>query len=336
MKKITTFLALLFVSTVFCQTTYINENFDATDVSGGSVLLAADFARFNYSAFIASSGSFDGNNDNASLAQKTNAIVINNNSASSRFIATTAEGQISLRANGAGNYANDNAGIYFLGLDLTDQEVLNFSFQIRGGPISGDTDLPATFSGWSINLNFGNTSNLLTTSDSYFVTSENVIQNIPFDINDGTTTTTNQTSFDIVEGQWITISGSIDLTGKTLGTFAAFQIHTDTGGFISGGKPIYLLDNVSVTAGEVLATDSFELDRKLKVFPNPTSETLHIVNASDKNIKEITMVNLLGKTVLKVNASNTLDVSSLKKGVYFLKVNLLDVKKSVVRKIVVY
>ncbi|MDA3818389.1 MAG: T9SS type A sorting domain-containing protein, partial [Prolixibacteraceae bacterium] len=60
-------------------------------------------------------------------------------------------------------------------------------------------------------------------------------------------------------------------------------------------------------------------DFKLSVYPNPASNVLYIKGASSENIR---ITNILGKTV-KVNAisDNSIDISSLQKGLYLLSVD---------------
>ena len=56
---------------------------------------------------------------------------------------------------------------------------------------------------------------------------------------------------------------------------------------------------------------------RFKIFPNPTLEFLNINSLS---LDSATIYNILGEEVLKVNNENRIDVSSLSKGVYFIKV----------------
>ncbi len=63
-----------------------------------------------------------------------------------------------------------------------------------------------------------------------------------------------------------------------------------------------------------------ELD-KTKVFPNPASNYLSIL--SEQNLfegSEIEILDMLGQKVMKINFSNTIDVSNLSKGMYYLKI----------------
>ncbi|MFB9057035.1 T9SS type A sorting domain-containing protein [Mariniflexile ostreae] len=334
MKKITFYLSLVMVAMVInleAQVTYIDENFEATDISGGSVPLASGFPQFNYTADIA------GGNENytdATVTEKTNAVAIHNRSASANFVAAYVSGKQVLRVSGGANYLTDDAGVYFTGLDLTGQTVLYFSFQVLGGDKADGAGIETTLQSWSINLNHGNSSTGFVLSDSFFGVGTNVTTSIPFNINNDGTITTNQTSFDIIPGQWITIYGSVDLTDKTLGSFGAFQIQTDTGGFVSGGKVIYALDNVYVATTPTLSNSSFELNNSVKVYPNPVNNILKIDNSLNVDIKQMSLVNVLGKTVYSSEYKQSIDVTLFSKGIYFLRLTS-DKNGEITKKIVI-
>jgi hypothetical protein len=123
--------------------------------------------------------------------------------------------------------------------------------------------------------------------------------------------------------QWIKISGSIDLTGKTLGTFALFQIQTNTSGFLtgSGGYTIFAIDNVKVSATATLSNDSFDLNNDIKIYPNPVNSVLKIKSKSNLDISNLSLVNVLGKTVYTSKTIHDIDVSTFAKGFYILKID---------------
>ena len=54
------------------------------------------------------------------------------------------------------------------------------------------------------------------------------------------------------------------------------------------------------------------------VYPNPAEELLHIDNSY---VKSAIIYNITGEKVLEVNDQNRINVSSLSKGVYFIKVS---------------
>ncbi|GAA4813875.1 T9SS type A sorting domain-containing protein [Litoribaculum gwangyangense] len=326
MKKITlSCLTLLLAFASWGQITYINEDFQDTDISGGVVKLnATNFAKYNYTADMA--GGQENWNAGPTVADKTNSVSVSGGSAGCQFFADSFGGQQCIAMRGSANYANVDTGIFFTGLDLTGQSMLYFEFEVYGGNPSDNANITPTLQSWNINLNHGNSDNSFAISDSYFAAGPNVATNIPFDITNGTTNPTNQTSFDIIPGQWIKISGSVDLSGKPLGTFAIFQIQTDTGGFLTaaGGYTIFSLDNVKVSATSTLSNNSFELKTDLKIYPNPVKNVLKIQSKSNLDISNLSLVNVLGKTVYTSKALNDIDVSPLAKGLYFLKINSLE------------
>ena len=57
----------------------------------------------------------------------------------------------------------------------------------------------------------------------------------------------------------------------------------------------------------------------ISVYPNPTSDTVYI-NSSSSQLK-VVVFDILGKQVLNKPNTNSVDVSSLSKGVYFIKVS---------------
>lgn len=60
-------------------------------------------------------------------------------------------------------------------------------------------------------------------------------------------------------------------------------------------------------------------DEEIKVFPNPTNSVLYLKSADDSKIKQLEMFDLTGKLVLESRYKNQLDLSSLTKGIYFLR-----------------
>jgi hypothetical protein len=54
------------------------------------------------------------------------------------------------------------------------------------------------------------------------------------------------------------------------------------------------------------------------IYPNPAKDRLYI---DSDNVNNIIVYNLFGKEIIKINNQNTINVSSLSKGVYFIKVS---------------
>lgn len=71
----------------------------------------------------------------------------------------------------------------------------------------------------------------------------------------------------------------------------------------------------------------------LKIYPNPANTNLFIT-ADNNEVKEVTVVNVLGKVVLNTKATNSpINVSSLTSGVYMVKVT--EAGKTATRKLVI-
>ncbi|MGG1924664.1 T9SS type A sorting domain-containing protein [Chryseobacterium sp. NRRL B-14798] len=83
------------------------------------------------------------------------------------------------------------------------------------------------------------------------------------------------------------------------------------------------IDDVQVLANGTLSTQ--ETNAKVKditnIYPNPTKGEINI--RADKKIKSATVIDASGKSVLN-NSSDKLDISSLPKGTYLLKVDFSD------------
>ncbi|MEI8136608.1 MAG: T9SS type A sorting domain-containing protein [Bacteroidota bacterium] len=61
-----------------------------------------------------------------------------------------------------------------------------------------------------------------------------------------------------------------------------------------------------------------QLKNNFKVFPNPVSEKLFVQGVSDLKLK---VLNLLGETIIGETLADTINVSELKNGIYFLQIN---------------
>lgn len=86
-------------------------------------------------------------------------------------------------------------------------------------------------------------------------------------------------------------------------------------------------EDYTVTVGPVLGTSDLSKDQ-LSVYPNPVKDILN-VTTSDRKVMEVAFYSMDGKLVksLKENISN-IDVSSLPKGVYIVKVKTSETEKS--------
>ena len=98
----------------------------------------------------------------------------------------------------------------------------------------------------------------------------------------------------------------------------------------ANSSDIYL-DNVKVYQGEPTSTQKNNIEG-LSIYPNPASDVVNVISNSLSN-KDIVITDLLGKTVLKANVSQSVNVSSLKSGVYMMQIT--QDGKSATRKLIV-
>lgn len=90
------------------------------------------------------------------------------------------------------------------------------------------------------------------------------------------------------------------------------------------------IDNVTVYEGTASVKDNNI--EGLNIYPNPANDLVNVVSSSLSN-KDVVITNLLGKTVLRANVSQTVNISSLSAGVYMMQIT--QDGKSATRKLVV-
>ena len=128
--------------------------------------------------------------------------------------------------------------------------------------------------------------------------------------------------------------------------FVAFKIKPKAdiqiGDIVAGNANIYFDYNLPIITNtvstevvdEALSLNENSLNANVKVYPNPTNHNLNITAIPGVEIEKMSLYTVTGQLVLKTNApSNTLNLSSFTKGVYFLQ--LESNKGSVTKKIVI-
>ncbi len=143
--------------------------------------------------------------------------------------------------------------------------------------------------------------------------------NIFFRVLDATTSGQN--------GSTITLGGA-PFTGLT--TAVTFRIYS-WNAEASGGTTS--VDDVAIS-GNITTLDVAQNNISgLKVYPNPAKNTLY-VTSDNFTAKEVQLYDVLGKSVLNTKtANNTVNISSLSKGIYVVKIT--EEGKTATRKIVV-
>lgn len=109
-------------------------------------------------------------------------------------------------------------------------------------------------------------------------------------------------------------SSAIDnlYTGTSMTNMMLFYNHNSTNG-------IYI-DNLKVKTDVNLGTTKYEISG-LNVYPNPVTKGMVFINSAKSENKKVAIYDVLGKQLIEKEISNgALDVSSLNKGVYILKV----------------
>lgn len=85
-----------------------------------------------------------------------------------------------------------------------------------------------------------------------------------------------------------------------------------------------IVTDPAVTTVALLANQDFEFERYFKIYPNPVHDVLNIETIKTIEMTSINVYNILGQLILVIpNAQQTksIDVSTLKAGNYFIKIN---------------
>ncbi|TDE42013.1 T9SS type A sorting domain-containing protein [Flavobacterium rhamnosiphilum] len=85
-----------------------------------------------------------------------------------------------------------------------------------------------------------------------------------------------------------------------------------------------IITNKATSTFKTLGTKDFEFSNYFIVYPNPANEILNIVTTNEIEVKSIAVYNISGQLVLafpNVKVISKIDVSNLKTGNYFIKIN---------------
>jgi len=100
------------------------------------------------------------------------------------------------------------------------------------------------------------------------------------------------------------------------------SIYCDSSNYISRGSnnliiSVSVVNNTSLTNG--FNANNYE-SKKISIFPNPTTSSVYLTNTGNKTI---TITNITGQNIYtkqKAQATETIDLSNISKGIYFVKV----------------
>jgi len=80
-------------------------------------------------------------------------------------------------------------------------------------------------------------------------------------------------------------------------------------------------DLISKNNQVILGTNDFQLAQNVIVYPNPSTEVIHIQHPENISFSEIQIFNVVGQKVYQNMFSETVDISSLPTGVLFVRLN---------------
>jgi len=130
---------------------------------------------------------------------------------------------------------------------------------------------------------------------------------------------------------WSVEDGSQYASVDTNGLVTAIANGTATIRATSVENQIPIYGEIEVTINIALSTERLQNDSELRIYPNPTSGIVTIETPNNE-VSEIIVSNTIGQEILKVN-NNTIDLSSLKTGVYIIKIRLDD-NTSITKKVI--
>ena len=116
----------------------------------------------------------------------------------------------------------------------------------------------------------------------------------------------------------------VDTNGTGLSTTAVYVQVTDSNSCVNN-------DTINLTFNICMGLEN-NYEGAIKIYPNPTKG---FVTIEGKQISEINIINVTGQTIKKIavqNVINDIDLSSLSKGIYFVKIAICN--KTIVKKIV--
>jgi len=126
------------------------------------------------------------------------------------------------------------------------------------------------------------------------------------------------------------------MSGSTGNTISQFLLRQDN----PGTTPALIFDELRLgttwadVTPSTLSTDNFVSNADFSVYPNPVSNGTVTIKSASNNPMSVNVFDVLGKKVLETKVSNnTLNVSTLKAGVYIL--NITQNNNSITKKLVI-
>ncbi|MDF3029107.1 MAG: hypothetical protein K0S23_3414 [Fluviicola sp.] len=98
-----------------------------------------------------------------------------------------------------------------------------------------------------------------------------------------------------------------------------------TGNIVAPGDTKWGMGKINAYAAVQLALNTLSVDKNTRpapfvLYPNPASSVLRILNTTDQPLSVLSILSLDGKIIKPRLVENTIDISELKNGMYFLKI----------------
>ncbi|WP_299113728.1 T9SS type A sorting domain-containing protein [uncultured Winogradskyella sp.] len=89
---------------------------------------------------------------------------------------------------------------------------------------------------------------------------------------------------------------------------------------------------INSLSGSVLGIDDNTIETQFRVYPNPVKDKLYLSGSALEQEYTVSLFDVLGKRVVTQKDVNYIDVSQLRRGVYFLKIRIDDttLKKKII------
>jgi hypothetical protein len=142
-------------------------------------------------------------------------------------------------------------------------------------------------------------------------------------------TSTNAVCTATSRGVWSTFSTILpSACNNTPSFFLGFRWQNN--GDNIGTNPSFAIDDIVLSAGISMGIDPLQIKQsQFNIYPNPSHDKLNVVTNSVQQIRlQLEIMDVLGRVSLRNNnlafepgIANTLDISELPKGIYFLKIS---------------
>lgn len=136
------------------------------------------------------------------------------------------------------------------------------------------------------------------------------------------------------------IESVLDISDYISSTFTlAFKYSSSTSAYSATNRngTFYISDVKYFVSSVALSNERFVVNNRIKVYPNPVSNTLYIQVANNAmKINNVSLFNVMGKQVYSTKETNTIDVSRMPKGIYFLKIKEATNGLAITKKVVIH